>query len=270
MAFQAALDNDIILSSISLLDIENIIMPKVREISAKKGSSFLEAARECVLTKKLPNVHEKVITEFLRKFEVWNSDQQKYFRKGENAEKSVSDILKSAFSLRWNRIHIAAARLSNSAAGYDSLHQFISAIRLEGDFVEESAGSRFDSSSTNNNNSDNNSYNNNNDDDSNDYNDHNHDVHNNNNNNHNNHDNHIYRNTGFTTSTSTSTPQSSSSSGSRSSDILRNEKKNGNGNGNDNGYKNGNRNPKLTIWISISVFITIIISISVSVFIFIS
>ena len=235
VAFQAALDNDIILSSISLLDIENIIMPKVREISAKKGSSFLEAARECVLTKKLPNVHEKVITEFLRKFEVWNSDQQKYFRKGENAEKSVSDILKSAFSLRWNRIHIAAARLSNSAAGYDSLHQFISAIRLEGDFVEESAGSRFDSSSINNSN--------NSDDNSNDYNDHNHDDHNNN------HDNYIYRNTGFTASTSTSTPQSSSSSGSRSSDILRNENKNGNGNGNDYGNKNGNRNPKLTIWI---------------------
>ena len=144
VAFQAALDNDIILSSISSSDIEQVIMPKVRETSSKKGSSFLEAARECVLTKKLPSIHEKVITEFLRKFDVWNSDQQKYFRKGENSEKSVNDILKAAFSLRWNSIYIAVARLSNSAAGYESLHQFISAIRLEGDFVEDSGGSRGD------------------------------------------------------------------------------------------------------------------------------
>ena len=122
-------------------------MPKVREICTKKGSSMLEAARECVLTKKFPPLHEKVITEFLRKFEVWSSDQRKYFRKGENAAKSVTDILRSGFFLRWNSIHIAVARLSNSAAGYDSLYEFISAIRLEGDFVEDSGGFSKESSS---------------------------------------------------------------------------------------------------------------------------
>ena len=254
VAFQAALDNDIILSSISLADIESIIMPKVREISAKKGSSFLEAARECVLTKKLPNFHEKVITEFLRKFEVWNSDQQKHFRKGENAEKSVSDILKSAFSLRWNRIHIAVARLSNSAAGYDSLHQFISAIRLEGDFVEVSAGSRSDTFPTNKNKSNNNNNHNNNNDNNNNDNINNDDdddnimsssSSNNNNYNHQDYYNDIYQKSGFTTSTSTS--QSRSSSGPSSSDSLNNEMINQNSNDNDS--KNGNRNPKLTIWI---------------------
>ena len=96
----------------------------------------MEAARECVLKRKFIYTHEQVMTNFLRKIEDW-TNQLKFFRKGEVAEKIVMDILKSAFSSRWNDLHLAAARLSSSAAGYDSLQHFITAIKLEGVFVED-------------------------------------------------------------------------------------------------------------------------------------
>ena len=135
VAFQAALDNDI-LSSVHPVEVESVIMTIIKETSTKKGSSLLEAARECVLRRKFILTHEIVMTNFLRKIEEW-SNQVKFYRKGDVAEKIVLDILKSAFSSRWSKLHVAAARLSSSAAGYDSLQHFITAIRLEGVFVED-------------------------------------------------------------------------------------------------------------------------------------
>lgn len=49
----------------------------------------------------------------------------------------MKGILEAAFKNCLNDIYVEVGRLSNSAAGYDSLQHFISAVRLEAVFVEE-------------------------------------------------------------------------------------------------------------------------------------
>jgi UvrD-like helicase C-terminal domain len=148
VAFQAALNNDIILSSITLSELQFDVMEKVRQVAAEnseKNFSLFEATRYCVLNKKLSELQSKAIAEFFRKFQVW-STQSKSISKGEKAERIVEDILKSAFPQRFEKIQKAVARLGKSAAEYDSLKQFIAAIQLEGVFIEDS-GSRVSSES---------------------------------------------------------------------------------------------------------------------------
>lgn len=120
-------------------------MVKVRQVSAEKNFSLLEATRYCVLNKELSELQAKAIAEFFRKFQVW-STQSKLISKGETAERIVEDILKSAFPQRFSKIQKAVTRLCKSAAEYDSLKQFIAAIQLEGVFIDDS-GSRVSSES---------------------------------------------------------------------------------------------------------------------------
>ena len=134
-AFLSALDNDIILPSISKTELEHFI-PELRATAAKKGSSLLDALRELVLTSKSNFYKNKAFDDFLHHYDRWSAELVN-FEKGERGEKIVREILKSAFVNRWDSIRVALGRLSNSAAGYDSLQHFVSAVRLEGVFVEE-------------------------------------------------------------------------------------------------------------------------------------
>ena len=145
VAFQAALNNDIILSSITLYELQSDVMEKIRQVSVDEDLSLLEATRFCSLNKKLPELQAKAIAEFVRKFQVW-STQSKSISKGETAERIVEEILKSAFPQRFSKIQKAVTRLCKSAAEYDTLKQFIAAIQLEGVFIEDS-GSKVSSDS---------------------------------------------------------------------------------------------------------------------------
>lgn len=117
-------------------DIEKEIMPVVREVSASRGLSLLDSARECVLTRKLSPLYSEALTRFLQKFEAWSSSQERHFKKGDiNA---IYAIFQSAYSLRWDSVQKDVLRVCNSASGYNSLKQFFAAIKFEGDFIEES------------------------------------------------------------------------------------------------------------------------------------
>lgn len=135
-AFPSALDNDIILSSISKLELQEHFIPELRATADTKNSSLLNALRELVITPKSNFYINKAFDDFLQDYDRWSAKLEN-FKKGERGENIVREILKSAFGHRWDSIHVALSRLSNSAAGYDSLQHFVSAVRLEGVFVEE-------------------------------------------------------------------------------------------------------------------------------------
>lgn len=135
-AFLSALDNDIILSSIPKTELQEHFIPELRATADTKNSSLLNALRELVLTPKSNFYKNKAFDDFLEHYDRC-STKLRNFKKGERGENIVREILKSAFGHRWDSIHVALCRLSNSAAGYDSLQHFVSAVRLEGVFVEE-------------------------------------------------------------------------------------------------------------------------------------
>ena len=87
MAFQAALDNDLVLAHIDQNDIKNIIIPTIRKYAEQKQISFMEAARGCVLTKQLRGNHQINMERFIMKLAAWSHDLDQYFRKGEKAER---------------------------------------------------------------------------------------------------------------------------------------------------------------------------------------
>ena len=87
MAFQAALDNDLILANVDQNDVKNIIMPTIRKYAEQKQLSLIQAARGCVLTKQLKGNNQIAMERFIMKFAAWKSDQDRYFRKGEAAER---------------------------------------------------------------------------------------------------------------------------------------------------------------------------------------
>lgn len=135
-AFPSALDNDIILSSIPKAELLEHFIPELRATADLKSSSLLNALRELVLTPKSNFYKNKAFNDFLQHYDRWSAKLEN-FKKGERGENIVREVLKSAFEHRWDSIHVALCRLSNSAAGYDSLQHFVSAVRLEGVFVEE-------------------------------------------------------------------------------------------------------------------------------------
>lgn len=109
-------------------------LPELRATAVRKSSSLLDALRELVLTSEF--YKNKAFNDFLKHYDGWSAELEE-FTKGKEAERIVKGILEAAFSHRWKNIHVAAGRLSNSAAGYDSLQHFVSAVRFEGVFVEE-------------------------------------------------------------------------------------------------------------------------------------
>lgn len=81
MAFQAALDNDLISASVDQNDIKNVIMPIIRKYAETKQLSLLKAAQGCLLTEKLRGNHKIAMERFIKKYQAWKSDQTRYFRK---------------------------------------------------------------------------------------------------------------------------------------------------------------------------------------------
>eukprot|EP01041_Mallomonas_annulata_P001424 gene1424-2735_t len=141
LAFQSALDNDIILSVLGTskgLSIKNVL-PIIRECATSRSLSLMDATRECILQKKLPEPYSKALTLFIQKYDAWSADVNRYFKRGDSARKVVYDVLRSAYNLRWNEPCISAAAddISRSAEAFDSFEKFMSAIRLEGDYIIE-------------------------------------------------------------------------------------------------------------------------------------
>lgn len=133
MAFQSALNNDIVRATIETEEIKSIILPKIESVMKKKRKSMLDAARECVLTDKLKGKYSLAVTRYLRKYDAWRADYERYFRKGEGARSYVYSTLKAAFSQQWKpSIERAVNEMSRSASVFDTLEEFFSAIRLEG------------------------------------------------------------------------------------------------------------------------------------------
>ena len=87
MAFQGALDNDLILANVDQNDVKNVIIPTIRKYADQKQISLLEAARGCVLTKQLRGNNQLAMQRFIMKFDSWKSEQDKHFRKGDTAER---------------------------------------------------------------------------------------------------------------------------------------------------------------------------------------
>jgi DNA helicase-2/ATP-dependent DNA helicase PcrA len=81
MAFQAALDNDLISGTVDQSDIKNVIMPTIRKYAETKQLSLLKAAQGCLLTEKLRGNHKIAMERFIKKYHAWKSDQSRYFRK---------------------------------------------------------------------------------------------------------------------------------------------------------------------------------------------
>ena len=146
LAFETALDNDIISSSVSSEEMGRLVLPEIRLAARNKGTGLLQATRECVLTSKLKGVHRKTMERFLSKFEGWRKESQRFYSKGETARAIIHSILRGAYSSRFetdDSIARAIDELSRSASSFDSLQSFFSAIRTQGgpDEVDVSSSS---------------------------------------------------------------------------------------------------------------------------------
>jgi len=143
VAFETAMDNDIVGAQISLEEMARLVLPEIRLAARSKGSSLLEATRECVLKKKLKGEHRKSMENFLRDFQRWRQEVQRFNSKGkgEAARSIVKGILRSAYAVRGQLpehcISRAIDELSRSASSFDSLQNFFSTIRSQTDYVLE-------------------------------------------------------------------------------------------------------------------------------------
>ena len=100
---------------------------------------MLDAARECVLSNKLEGKYQDSVRNLTVKFDSWRTEVTRSYSQGPNSvRKAIHSVLRSAYANRWNRnLAKAVEELSRGACNFDSLNRFISAIRLEGDFVVE-------------------------------------------------------------------------------------------------------------------------------------
>ena len=92
----------------------------------------------CV-SNKLEGKYQDSVRNFLVKFDSWRAEVTRSYSRGPNSvRKAIHSVLRSAYANRWNRnLAKAVEELSRGACNFDSLNRFISAIRLEGDFVVE-------------------------------------------------------------------------------------------------------------------------------------
>lgn len=136
VAFQAAIDNDIILSAVTAHDVSSVILLQVKSLAMQKGISLFKSARQCILTDLLKGKYATALSRFIQKYDAWRSDFQRYYRRGESGQKTIRNILYSAYSSRWNsEFSRAVDELSKSACGFDTLNNFFETIQLEGDYV---------------------------------------------------------------------------------------------------------------------------------------
>jgi superfamily I DNA/RNA helicase len=167
-AFEAALDNDVILTAhaqlskdnynryavqgsaatgtVDAADVRDVILPAIwRHYRDYDCDSMLDAAREAVLSGKLEGKYHFVLSNFLRKFDSWRADVDRGYGQGRaSVKKALYTVLRSAYGDRWNRnLARAVDELSRGASSFDSLGRFVSAVRLEGDFVVEDTSGAF-------------------------------------------------------------------------------------------------------------------------------
>ena len=146
IAFQSALDNDIILSSndYNLTVFINNVLPIVRELAKEEKISLLESCGKCLITKRLQGPYAQSLERFIIKYDGWQNDIIRYFRSGDIARKLLYNILRSAYGRRWNpSLEEAVEDICHTAASFDSLQHFISVVRQEGEFVVEDSVSAF-------------------------------------------------------------------------------------------------------------------------------
>lgn len=147
VAFEVALDNDIIRASLTREEVVGPIMSAVRLAALRKHTSLLAAARECVLTGKLDKLGEGAapgMGRFLKAFDGWRSDYKRTFRRGEAGKAWISKVLKAAYMSvgggEGNKnIERSIVELSRSASCFDSLDKFFGVLRNDGDYVVEDA-----------------------------------------------------------------------------------------------------------------------------------
>ena len=126
IAFESALDNDIILSTISEYDVAKYIIPAINEVvangkqtnddekekqnrgkkmdattggvSEKKKFSMLEAAKYCVLKEHAPfhkqSTYLRAMQRFLNRLDTWKNQLERYWKNRERRVFLVNDILR--------------------------------------------------------------------------------------------------------------------------------------------------------------------------------
>ncbi len=140
VAFQSAIDNDIMLSAVTSHDVSSVILLQIKSLAMQKGISLFKSARQCILTGLLKGKYATALSRFIQKYDAWRSDFQRYYKRGDSGQKTIRHILYSAYSTRWsNDFSRAVDELSKSACGFDTLNNFFETIQLEGDYeVDES------------------------------------------------------------------------------------------------------------------------------------
>ena len=144
IAFESALDNDVIMQTCSNAEVDDYVLPVIRRFVAEhEGYSMLEAARQCVLTGRLENKYNHAMNKFIMFFEKWRNEFERYWgnRERENLERRrglVYGVLKAAYDQRWHEeFEEQVNELSKSVAPFDSLRQFFAELGYGGDFVVE-------------------------------------------------------------------------------------------------------------------------------------
>lgn len=136
VAFQSAIDNDIMLSAVTSYDVSSVILLQIKSLAMQKGISLFKSARQCILTGLLNGKYATALSRFIQKYDAWRSDFQRYYKRGDSGQKTIRHILYSAYSTRWsNEFSCAVDELSKSACGFDTLTNFFETIQLEGDYV---------------------------------------------------------------------------------------------------------------------------------------
>ena len=142
LAFEAAMDNDILLELCSMSEIQEVILATIRRRAAAEGCSMMTAARRCILRDdefKLQGKYLKATQRFFSKFDTtlkefdryWGSDQRKRFQ-------LIFNSLNDFNQQRWcAALENDVDELSKAAAKFHKLSEFFESMGLEGNLVLE-------------------------------------------------------------------------------------------------------------------------------------
>lgn len=147
-AFKYSLEDSIFFRGISQEKIEEFILNPVKEISDTKSLTYFEAARHCVLTKKIFPAYSKALEQFIRAYDTATVELQQKSQ----LDRSLQDIVKQVlFSVYGNEpipaITKAIEELARNACIYTNFVHFMATF-LQGEstpgqqwlFSEEPAG----------------------------------------------------------------------------------------------------------------------------------
>lgn len=132
LAFEVALNNDLLLESLNRDEIQSAILPFIRNYADSRQISHMEAARECILKGYFVESQSGPLTLFISKFDAWRKELSRFGVRGEAGKCRICSILQNAFHLHWDlKFSIKAKSIAEHLSNHDSLLQYFDTAQGE-------------------------------------------------------------------------------------------------------------------------------------------